>query len=36
MEVGELEEQIGRRTVSRLAEMCETLPLFGQDRRYAA
>ena len=28
--------EIGRRTVSRLAEMCETLPLFGSDRRYAA
>jgi DNA replication protein DnaC len=30
-----LEEQIGRRTVSRLIEICETpLPLFGSDRRY--
>jgi DNA replication protein DnaC len=36
MEVGELEQQIGERTVSRLAEMCETLPVFGDDRRYAA
>jgi DNA replication protein DnaC len=36
MEVAELEEQIGRRTVSRLAEMCETLPMYGDDRRYAA
>jgi DNA replication protein DnaC len=36
MEVSELEEQIGRRTVSRLAEMCETLPVYGDDRRYAA
>jgi DNA replication protein DnaC len=36
MEVGELEEQIGKRTVSRLAEICDTLPLFGDDRRYAA
>jgi DNA replication protein DnaC len=31
---GELEEQIGARTVSRLVEMCgEALPLFGEDRR---
>lgn len=29
----ELREQIGARTVSRLVEMCEDLPLFGQDRR---
>ena len=36
MEVGDLEEQIGKRTVSRLAEICDTLPLFGHDRRYAA
>ena len=36
MEVSELEEQIGRRTVSRLAEVCETLPMYGDDRRYAA
>jgi DNA replication protein DnaC len=36
MEVGALEEQIGERTVSRLAEMCDTLPLYGDDRRYAA
>jgi DNA replication protein DnaC len=36
MQVTELEEQIGQRTVSRLAEMCETLPLFGADHRYAA
>jgi DNA replication protein DnaC len=36
MEVSELEEQIGRRTVSRLAEICETLPMYGDDRRYAA
>ena len=35
-EVEELEQQIGQRTVSRLAEMCETLPLFGSDHRYAA
>jgi DNA replication protein DnaC len=36
MNVDDLEEQIGKRTVSRLAEMCETLPLFGADHRYAA
>ena len=29
-----LEEQIGARTVSRLAEICEQVPLFGVDRRY--
>jgi DNA replication protein DnaC len=29
----ELIEQIGERTVSRLTEMCEELPLFGSDRR---
>jgi DNA replication protein DnaC len=29
----ELCEQIGERTVSRLTEMCEELPLFGNDRR---
>jgi DNA replication protein DnaC len=36
MEVAQLEEQIGARTVSRLAEMCDTLPMYGDDRRYAA
>ncbi|HEY8002575.1 MAG: ATP-binding protein [Vicinamibacteria bacterium] len=36
MKIAELEEQIGQRTVSRLAEMCETLPMYGGDRRYAA
>ena len=36
MEVAALEEQIGARTVSRLAEICETLPMYGDDRRYAA
>jgi DNA replication protein DnaC len=30
----ELEEQIGTRTVSRLSETCEPIPLFGDDRRY--
>ena len=29
----ELIEQIGERTVSRLTEMCDELPLFGHDRR---
>lgn len=28
-----LEDQIGRRTVSRLTETCEQIPLFGTDRR---
>jgi DNA replication protein DnaC len=28
-----LEEQIGKRTVSRLKEMCEPVPLYGQDAR---
>ena len=36
LEEAELEAQIGRRTVSRLAEICETLPMYGDDRRYAA
>jgi DNA replication protein DnaC len=31
---GELEEQIGARTVSRLSEICDGVPLFGDDRRY--
>lgn len=30
----ELEEQIGARTVSRLSQMCDEVPLFGPDRRY--
>jgi DNA replication protein DnaC len=30
----QLEEQIGRRTVSRLSEMCDEIALFGDDRRY--
>src|SRR3954464_2678953 len=29
----QLEEQIGRRTVSRLKEMCDPLPLYGEDAR---
>lgn len=33
----QLEEQIGRRTVSRLIEICgDPLPLFGADRRFEA
>jgi DNA replication protein DnaC len=36
LEFPQLEEQIGERTVSRLAEMCEKLPLHGADHRYAA
>lgn len=31
--VDKLEDQIGRRTVSRLTETCEQVPLFGSDRR---
>jgi DNA replication protein DnaC len=31
-----LEEQIGKRTVSRLVEMCEKLPVYGEDRRWEA
>ena len=30
----ELEAQIGARTVSRLTQMCDEVPLFGDDRRY--
>lgn len=30
----QLEEQIGARTVSRLAQICDEVPLFGDDRRY--
>jgi len=30
----ELEDQIGARTVSRLNEMCDEIPLFGEDRRF--
>ena len=33
LNVDKLEEQIGRRTVSRLTETCEQVPLFGVDRR---
>ena len=31
----ELREQIGERTVSRLADMCLDIPLWGEDRRTA-
>jgi DNA replication protein DnaC len=30
----ELEDQIGSRTVSRLTQICDEVPLFGADRRY--
>jgi DNA replication protein DnaC len=30
----ELEQQIGSRTVSRLTEICDEVPVFGEDRRY--
>jgi DNA replication protein DnaC len=33
IEKGELREQIGSRTVSRLEEMCESFPIMGNDRR---
>jgi DNA replication protein DnaC len=33
LDQAELEEQIGSRTVSRLVEICEMVPLFGPDRR---
>ena len=32
----QLEEQIGSRTVSRLTEICDEVPLFGRDRRYGS
>ncbi len=31
---GELEEQIGERTVSRLSQICDEVELRGHDRRY--
>ena len=35
LDVAELEQQIGPRTVSRLVEICgDPLPLFGEDQRY--
>ncbi len=36
MPVDDLEEQIGLRTVSRLAEMCTAVHMYGANRRYAA
>jgi DNA replication protein DnaC len=33
IDVDELREQIGRRTVSRLHEMCDLIPIMGRDRR---
>ena len=32
-EMGELEQQIGKRTVSRLTEMTDQIPMFGEDLR---
>jgi DNA replication protein DnaC len=34
-DIGELEQQIGERTVSRLSEVCETIALLGSDQRYS-
>jgi DNA replication protein DnaC len=35
LDLPDLEEQIGPRTVSRLVEICgDPLPLFGEDQRY--
>ena len=34
LELVELEQQIGSRTVSRLSQICEPIPLYGDDRRY--
>jgi DNA replication protein DnaC len=36
LEHDELKEQIGPRTVSRLSETCDVVPLFGDDRRYGS
>ena len=36
MQVDELEEQIGLRTVSRLGEMCSAIHMYGANRRYVA
>ncbi len=35
-DLDELREQVGSRTVSRLSEMCETLPIMGRDLRMTA
>jgi len=34
-DIGELEQQIGERTVSRLSEVCEAIALLGSDQRYS-
>ncbi len=36
MQVNDLEEQIGLRTVSRLAEICTAVHMYGKNQRYAA
>jgi DNA replication protein DnaC len=36
LDLPELEQQIGPRTVSRLVESCEVVPLYGEDRRFRA
>jgi DNA replication protein DnaC len=36
VDVDQLREQIGARTVSRLHEMCELIPIMGRDRRMGA
>ncbi len=36
LELPDLEQQIGARTVSRLVEICEVVPLYGDDRRFRA
>ncbi len=36
LEHAELEEQIGPRTVSRLTQICDEVPVFGDDRRYGS
>jgi DNA replication protein DnaC len=36
LELTELEQQIGERTVSRLVEICDVIPLHGDDRRFRA
>jgi DNA replication protein DnaC len=30
----ELEDQVGQRTISRLSQVCDEVPLYGSDRRY--
>jgi DNA replication protein DnaC len=30
----ELEDQVGQRTISRLTQVCDEVPLYGTDRRY--